>query len=168
MRRFCHRWFARKWSGARAKGAQGDGEEKRFGEPEGVVGEAGGGPCSKDGSGKEAEADKAEGACFCAALVANLCGDAWCDGVVEAFDCVAQVAGDEGGVISEASDMAITGDLKRTDDRGGCGDDHVGGIDGEPAKGEERYDLKRQTEQQEGALLKVRSQAFRGGNADDE
>jgi hypothetical protein len=90
----------------------GDGEEKGFCEPEGVVAEAGGGPGAEDGSGEEAEADEAEGAGLGEALFTGLGSGAGGESVVEAFGYIAKVAGDEGGVVGEAVDPAEAGDLE--------------------------------------------------------
>jgi hypothetical protein len=95
-----------------AEGVDGDGEEKGFCEPEGVVAEAGGGPGAEDGSGEEAEADEAEGAGLGEALFTGLGSGAGGESVVEAFGYIAKVAGDEGGVVGEAVDPAEAGDLE--------------------------------------------------------
>src|SRR5712671_3110703 len=88
----------------------GDREEKGFGEPEGVIAEARGGPGPEDGSAEEAEADEAKVACLGEALFAGFGSGVWSEGLVEAFGYVAQIAGDERGVIGEAVYAAEAGD----------------------------------------------------------
>ncbi len=55
-----------------AEGGYGDGDQEGFGEPEGVVAEAGCGPRSEDGAEEKAESDQAEIGGFGAALAASL------------------------------------------------------------------------------------------------
>src|SRR5437879_1920633 len=77
-----------------AESDRGDGEEKGFGEPEGGVGESGGGPGAEDGSAEKTEADEAEGAGLGEALFAGFGSGVRGNGLVEAFGYVAEVAGD--------------------------------------------------------------------------
>jgi hypothetical protein len=104
---------------AAAESDHGDGKEKWFGEPEGAVGESGGGPGAEDSSEEEAEADQAQVAGLGEAFFAGLGSGVWGEGLVDAFGYVAQIAGHEGGVVSEAVDTTEAGDL----DGGDTGDD---------------------------------------------
>lgn len=143
---------------------EGDGDEKGFCEPEGVIAEVRGGPSAKNGSGKKTEGDKTEIASFGAAVFSGFARGVGKERVVDAFGYIAEVAGGEGGVEGEAIDTAETGDLDRSD----IGDDrskyHLRKGGGEPAEEEDRDDLDEQTEV-EGANANLGAEVFGGGDA---
>jgi hypothetical protein len=108
-----------------AESDRGDSEEKGFGEPEGVIMPAGGRPGAEDGSEEEAKADEAEVASLGEAFFAGLWSGVWGEGFVEAFGYVAEVAGDEGGVVGETVYTAEAGDLEGGDVGDDAGECHV-------------------------------------------
>src|SRR5437868_13255869 len=113
-----------------AESDHGDGEEKGFGEPEGVIGESGGGPGAEDRSAEETEADEAEGAGLGEALFAGLGSGVRSDGLVEAFGYITQIAGDESRVVGEAVYAAEAGDLEGGDVGDDAGKCHFGEASG--------------------------------------
>src|SRR5271170_5146920 len=146
-----------------AKDANSYEEKQRFGEPEGAVGKMGCGPCSENGSGEEAEGDEAEIEALGASFSAGFWGAGGVERVVDAFDCVAQIAGDEGGVEGEPVNAAETGDLECSDVGDDRGEGHVGEAGGHPAEGEESQDLEDQGD--DGGSVIARAQVPGGGDA---
>ena len=133
---------------------QDGGEEKRFGEPKGVIAEAWGGPGSDDGSGQEAEADEAEVAGLGNAFFPDF-GIGGCGGVEEAFGHVAEIAGDEGGVEGESLDATVGGDLEGGDSGDDEGKDHVGEGEREPAEEEEGEAFGEEADVEDGTLFEA-------------
>lgn len=111
--------------GGAAEREEQDGYKWGFGEPEGVVGEARGDEGSGDGSEEEGEADGEEFEGFGAALVAEggVPGKEMVEGT---FGSVAEIAGDEGGVVGEAADAAEGGDLEGRNEGDGDGEEGLG------------------------------------------
>jgi hypothetical protein len=163
--RVCGRRCGRFWSATERE--YGDGEEKRFGQPEGVVRKAVSGPGAENGSGQEAETDEAKGAGLGEAIFAGLWGGVAVEGIVEAFGHIAEVSGDEGGVVSEAVDAAEAGDLDGGDVGDDAGEGHLGEASMEPAENEDGDDFEGETEDG-GADAEAGTQMFGGDDAGEE
>jgi hypothetical protein len=101
-----------------------------------------GGPCSENGSGEKTERDEAEVEALGTAFFAGFGCAGGVECVVDAFDCVAQIAGDEGGVEGEPVDAAETGDLEGGDVGDDRGEGDVGEAEGHPAQGKERENFE--------------------------
>lgn len=122
---------------------QQDRQEKRFGEPEGVVVETRCGRRAKDGSGEKAETNGAKIKSFGEASFAGFRVSSGRNGIAYAFDRVAKIAGDKGGVVGKTPHVAIAGRLKGGDEGDDGGEGHVGKVSRKPAEGEEGQGLSR-------------------------
>ncbi len=121
------------------------GEQEGFGKPEGAGRIAVGDDRSEGGPAEERETDEGELAEFCAAkLAAGWAGGG--KGFEEAFGDVAEIAGDEGGVVGEAADAAVGGDLEGRDEGDGACEGELGRGEREQADEEEGDDLGREGE----------------------
>jgi hypothetical protein len=102
-----------------------------------------------------------------ATLFAGFGSGVWGEGGVEAFGDIAKVAGDEGGVVREAVYAAGAGDLEGGDVRDDRGERHVWEAGGEPAEGEDGYDLQCEAEK-DGTDAEAGAEVFGGEDAREE
>ena len=147
-------------------GGESDGEQQGQGEPEGVVGEAGGSPGSGHGADEEGEADEGELAGFGEALRAEG-GVGRESAVEEAVGEFAQVAGDEGRVVGEAADLAEGRDLQGGDERDGGSKEQLRERKREQASDGEGKDLERK-DKEGGLTLRTEPQEAGAGDAGEE
>ena len=112
-----------------------------------MIGEAGSGPGTEDGSAEETETDEAEVAGLVEALFAGVGRGVRGEGFVETLGYVAEVAGDERGVVGEAVDAAEAGDLNCCDVGDDAGECHVGEAAREPAEDKDGGDLQPQAKE---------------------
>lgn len=124
------------------------------------------GPGSENGSGKEAEADEAEVEGLGAPFFVGFGGAGGVECVVDAFDSVAQVAGDEGGVEGEPVDAAEAGDLEGGDVGDDRGEGYVGEAWRHPAQGKESENFEGYGDAR-GAVA-ARAQVAGGGDSGEE
>ena len=140
-------------------------EEQGFGEPEGFVAEVRGGPGAEQGSGEEEDADDGELAGLGEFAAADF-GVGMEEAVGDAFGDLADVAGDEGGVVGEAADGAKGGDLEGGDEGDGGGEDGLGEGGWREAGEEEDGHLEEQ-DGERGLELRPDAKQAGGGDAED-
>jgi len=125
-----------------------------------------GGPGAEQGSDEEEDADDGEFAGFGEFTAADV-GVGMEEEVGDAFGDLADVAGDEGGVVGEAADGAEGGDLEGGDEGDGGGEDGLGECGGSEA-GEEEDDHLEDKDGKRGLELRADAEEARGGDAEDE
>ena len=139
-------------------------DEQRLGKPEGVGGEAGGDDGPEDGSEKKAEGDEAEIERFASRLDAG--ADVRFQVLAEcSFGKVAQIAGDEGGVVVEAAYPAEGRDLEGGDKGDGQGEGNVRGAGRNQADAKERRNFEAQCDKA-AAVQRHGVEEASGGNAE--
>ena len=151
-----------------AESDHGDGEEKGFGEPEGVSCRSAARPRRRGWLRARKQRQMRPRSRAWERPFSRVSGSGvWSEGFVEAFGYVAKVAGHEGGVVGEAVYAAEAGDLDGGDVGDDAGECHLREAAGEPAEDEDGYDLQCQAEE-DGTDAKAGAEVFRGEDSGEE